>query len=104
MAFAIIFISFVLELVANTKKNMKLFVAVTFLFAAVCAAPYDQPELGYPLRDMYAYMKCVPEQADESTKIHGCQDIWEEYRQDYLDMVTDFEDCTKRPTENEADA
>lgn len=82
---------------------MKLFVTVTFLFAVVCAAPHDQPELGYPLRDFYAYMKCVPKQADIYTKIYGCQAIWKEYRQDYLDMVTDFEDCAKRP-EKEADA
>lgn len=83
---------------------MKLFVAVTFLFAAVCAAPHDQSELHYPLRDMYSYMQCVPKKADELTKEHGCQFVWEEYRQDYIDMVTDFEDCAKQSTENEADA
>ncbi|XP_055320389.1 uncharacterized protein LOC129577426 [Sitodiplosis mosellana] len=83
---------------------MKFFVAVAFLFAAVCATPHDQSELSYPLRDIYTYMQCVPKEADKSTKIHGCNDAWEEYRQDYLDMITDFEECANRPTRYGADA
>lgn len=83
---------------------MKLFVFVTVLFSTVFAAPYDQNELDFPFRDMYDYMKCVPEQADRYTKKYGCQNTWNEYRQGYLDAVTDFENCANSPTVNEADA
>lgn len=83
---------------------MKLFVVVTFLFAAVVAAPHDQSELDFPFRDMFDYMRCVPVQADESSQKHGCQDTWNVYRQGYLDIVTDFENCANSPTANAADA
>lgn len=84
---------------------MKLFVVVAFLFAAVYAASHDQPEgLSYPLRDFYEYMQCVAKTSTETAKVYGCQAVWEEYRQNYLDTVTAFQDCAQQPTENEADA
>lgn len=82
---------------------MKFFIAVAFLFAAACAAPQEQSELFYPLKDFYEYMQCVPKTADEATKKHGCEAVWGEYRQNFLNKVTDFENCAKLPT-NKADA
>lgn len=84
---------------------MKLLIAVTCLFVvALATVPHSQlvnRELYAPFADYYKYLQCVPTQIDQYAMEYDCESIWDEYREDFLDTIKAFEDCTERLTSNE---
>lgn len=82
---------------------MKVLFAVAFLFAVTSARvpAFVSRELSAPFNDFYKYLQCIPTQIDQYSMEYDCEPIWDEYREEYLDNIISFENCSTLPTEND---
>lgn len=76
------------------SSKMKFLIVASFLVVAVCALPripVFNSEISGPFVDMMAYMKCVSPTIDQLAMEYDCEDIWDQYRDGFLDAVDKFE-------------
>lgn len=76
---------------------------IAFLFAVTSARVPDfvNCELSAPFNDFYKYLQCIPIQIDQYSMEYDCEPIWDEYRGEYLNTITAFEDCSTFNDEND---
>lgn len=56
-----------------------------------------------PFADMHKYLRCVPVVVDSLVPEHGCEDVWNVHRQNFLSSVNEYEYCTEFEDENDVD-
>lgn len=85
---------------------MNFFVTLSFVLALAYAKPFEKfydSELDYPFRDFYAYMQCVATQIDTYAMEYDCETEWNEYREEYLKTITEFDECNNIEDKNKVD-
>lgn len=85
---------------------MNNFVILSFVLALTHAKSFEtfyNSELDYPFRDFYAYMQCVPAQIDTYAMEYDCETEWNDYREEYLKTITQFDDCNNLEDKNKVD-
>lgn len=58
----------------------------------------------YPFDDMYKYMTCVPNLVDQLAMEYSCEEIWNDYREDFLNTIDEYETCSQLEDENKVEA
>lgn len=52
-----------------------------------------QTKLSSRFDDMYKSLTCIPNLVDQLAVKYDSEDVWNKYRQNFLDNIDEYEDC-----------